>query len=340
MHPGVYRAIPMGIIGFLIGAALVTLSRWLIGMEQIWDAQLALIGGGFTAAIVFMWGIGAFNSRLSEHHIHEPPADADDSVLALPPEEHHDEVYQKPTVILGSQIWLVTFWTIIVVLAAAAVAFIPGWLGMTTSSDPNAQATQIGTFEVELLGQTLMMDQLTLFIIVVAVIILALTVIAGGLGWAFSKLAQNVSEAKSMKPVPLAQYSLTGRTSAAALAGGGSAGELTAGAEIEAAPETAPASKSLLQRMPRWLWFVLLTAVLYPVFFYVAIGLILPNPQLPGLTAIFPDPQVQLAILSLVNALAIAFIIVYPVAVLRILGLAAGWLAGVLRSLPRWLGQK
>jgi hypothetical protein len=335
----------MGIIGFLIGAALVTLLRWLIGMEQIWDAQLALIGGGFTAAFFFMWGIGALNSRLSEHHVHEPPADADDSVLALPPEEHHDEAYEKPTVILGSQIWLVTFWTIVVVLSAAAVAFIPGWLGMTTSSDPNAQATSIGTFEVELLGQTLMMDQLTLFIVVVAVIILGLTVIAGGLGLVFSKLAQSVSEAKAMQPVPLSQYSLTGRTPAAALAGGGSAGELTAGELTAGAEESAPveqpaASKSLLGRIPKWVWFVVLTAVLYPVFYYVAIGLILPNPQLPGLTAIVADPKIQLAILSLVNALLIAFVIVYPVAVLRIVGLAAGWLAGVLRSLPRWLGYK
>lgn len=340
MHPGVYRAIPMGIMGFLAGAALVVLSRWLIGMNQIWDAQLAIIGGGFMSAFFFMWGIGAFNSKLSEHHIHEPPEDADDSVLALPPAEHHDEEAEKPANILGGQIWTIATWTLIMMLVIAVFAFMPGGLAMTTSSDPNATANAIGTFEVELFGQPFVLDQLTVLILFSIFTFFSLIVTAGLIGWVFAALSKNVTEAKKMQPVPLANYSLTGAISTSA---GGAATLPASTATGEAAAEEAAAAeprKPLLRRIPKWVWFIVLVAVLYPTFYYVAIGLILPNPQLPGLTDIIPDPKIQLAILSIVNAVAIAIPIVYPVFALRMLGVVAGWLAKVLRGIPAFLGQK
>ena len=68
--------------------------------------------------------------------------------------------------------------------------------------------------------------------------------------------------------------------------------------------------------------------VLYIAFYYVLIGFVLPNPE-----------ELRV-LLSVVNALVIAIVIVYPLPVLRLVGKAAGWLATVLRDLPSFLFQR
>jgi hypothetical protein len=76
--------------------------------------------------------------------------------------------------------------------------------------------------------------------------------------------------------------------------------------------------------------------VLYLVFYYVAIGLILPNPSLPVLS-LFMDNPTQLFMLSFVNALIFTLLILRPMGVLHTIGRFARWLAYVLRSVPKFL---
>jgi hypothetical protein len=69
MQPGLPRAVPFGIVGFLLGAALVIIIRSLQSMDPIWNPEIGLVFAGFMAAGFFVWGIGAFNPKLSEHHL-------------------------------------------------------------------------------------------------------------------------------------------------------------------------------------------------------------------------------------------------------------------------------
>lgn len=329
MQPGINRAVPMGILGFIFGAALILFVRWLQSMDPVWDAQIGLIGAGFTSAIFFLWGIGAFNPALSAHHAVEP-AEGEEEV------HHHEEAAPEPRRILGYEVWSVFFWTVLLIASLMVIALIPGGPGMVVSTDPNATTTAFGMFSVTLGNLTFEVSQAIAFLLFVAFTVFSLFVVGGAIGWGMSRLATSVGEAKKMQPQPLTHYPLIGApasASAAALPAGASESEIAHATE-------APARKPLLRRIPRFVWFLILTSVLMVFFYYVAIGLILPNPNLPGLNAIFPDPQAQLFVLSLLNALLFAVIILYPVLVMRVIGGAAGWLAKLLRRLPEGLGQR
>jgi len=334
MQPGINRAVPMGILGFIFGAALILFIRWLQSMDPVWDAQIGILGAGFMSAIFFLWGIGAFNPALSAHHAEEPAEGEEEAP------HHHEESEPEPRKILGYEVWSVFFWTVLLIASLMVIALIPGGPGMVVSTDPNATTTSFGMFTVTLGDVTFEMSQAVAFLLLVAFTIFSLFVAGGIIGWAMSRLSKNVTEAKTMQAQPLSRYPLIGApaaaTAAALPAGGSSELEIAQ----EAHPAEAPASKPLLRRIPRFAWFLILTSVLMVFFYYVAIGLILPNPNLPGLNAIFPDPQAQLFVLSLMNALLFAVIVVYPVLVMRAIGSASAWLAKLLRRLPEGLGQR
>ncbi len=332
MQPGINRAVPMGILGFIVGAALILLVRWMQSMDPVWDAQIGIIGAGFMSAIFFLWGIGAFNPAFSAHHAEEP-AEGEEEV------HHHAEAEPEPRKILGYEVWSVFFWTVLLVASLMVIALIPGGPGMVVSNDPNAATTAFGMFSVTIGDLTFEMSQAVAFLLFVSITVFSLFVAGGFIGWAMSRLSKTVTEAKTMQAQPLARYPLIGApaaATAAALPAGST--ELEIAQDAHAAPAAAP--KPLLQRIPRFVWFLIVTAALVVFFYYVAIGLLLPNPNLPGLNAIFPDPKAQLFVLSLLNALLFAVIILYPVMLMRAIGGAAGWLAKLLRRLPEGLGQR
>ncbi len=334
MQPGINRAVPMGILGFIFGAALILFVRWLQSMDPVWDAQIGILGAGFMSAIFFLWGIGAFNPALSAHHAEEPAEGEEEA-----PQHHHEEE-PEPRKILGYEVWTVFFWTVLLVFSLLVIALIPGGPGMVVSTDPNATTTAFGMFTVTIGNLTFEMSQAVAFLLFMAFTIFSLFVAGGIIGWAMSRLSKNVTEAKTMPPQPLSRYPLIG-VSTSATAAALPAGNTNA---LEAASDTSSAEatvrKPLLRRIPRFVWFLVVTSALMLFFYYVAIGLILPNPNLPGLNAIFPDPQAQLFVLSLINALLFAAIIVYPVLVMRAIGSASAWLAKLLRRLPEGLGQR
>ncbi len=83
--------------------------------------------------------------------------------------------------------------------------------------------------------------------------------------------------------------------------------------------------------------FIVVFLVLYAVFYYVAIGLIIPNPDLPPMSWFGMAPSTQLIIISAVNAALFTLIILRTQLVLHVIGIVAGWLAHQLRRLPNIL---
>ena len=54
MQPGLTRAIPMGIVGFILGAAFVLVLRSLQSMDPLWDAQIGVLMTGHGVSIGFL----------------------------------------------------------------------------------------------------------------------------------------------------------------------------------------------------------------------------------------------------------------------------------------------
>src|ERR1044071_4948061 len=114
MQPGLSRAVPMGIVGFALGALLAVVIRAIQGLNDTDPNGFvgpAMVLGAFISSGVFVWGMGAFDPRMSVHgeHAHEAA----------------EEKPETPGAILGSFTWQITFWTLVIVLAIAVFAFVP-----------------------------------------------------------------------------------------------------------------------------------------------------------------------------------------------------------------------
>ena len=86
--PGLGRAIPALIIGFVASLAFVYAMRTWQDMEPVWSnadssegAQVGMILAAFVCMGTFMWGVGAFDPKMSEHGEHA--------------DEHEDEAPEK-----------------------------------------------------------------------------------------------------------------------------------------------------------------------------------------------------------------------------------------------------
>lgn len=341
-QPGLSRAIPAGILGFLIGAGLVYVIRALQQVDPVWSPGVGLVFGTIFCAGFFIWGIGAFDPKLS---LHGEEAEAELARQAA--------TEPKPGFILGRSIWQITTITLLVTLALVVFAFLPGGFTLTTTADPLASRTALGYFPVEINGETVLVSELVVFLVFAVVMIVSLLIVAALLGWLFTWLNRNVKEVEvAAKAKPKA---------APALAAAETAGELPSGM---AAP--APRVKKELPDLrtrdlvpPRptsggifgWLvWLILIPikifiafirpadptpvnwvrsiavfaitfTVLYLLFYYVAIGLIFP--WLPNLELI-----------SAINALLFTFLILRTKYVLQLNGMIAGMLARALRTVP------
>ena len=111
--PGLARAIPALIIGFIASLAFVYAVRVLQNMEPVWmnadsseGAQVGLVLAAFVCMATFMWGVGAFDPKMSEHGEHA--------------DEHEEEAPEKefalrtsgPVFRAGKWLWDLT-WSII-----------------------------------------------------------------------------------------------------------------------------------------------------------------------------------------------------------------------------------
>lgn len=90
--PGLSRAIPALIIGFVASLAFVYAVRVLQNMDPVWmnadsseGAQTGMVLAAFVSMAAFMWGVGAFDPKMSEHgdHADEHEEEAPEKEFAL-----------------------------------------------------------------------------------------------------------------------------------------------------------------------------------------------------------------------------------------------------------------
>ncbi len=117
LQPGLARAVPMGILGFIGGALLALVIRMLQGLDPAGSVGAAFVLGAFISSGVFIWGMGGFDPRMSVHGEH---AEEEHAVVKAAPAQD-----PAATSILGAFTWQITFWTILSVLVIAAFAFLP-----------------------------------------------------------------------------------------------------------------------------------------------------------------------------------------------------------------------
>ena len=351
-NPGVSRAIPMGILGFLVGALIVIILRGLQSLDPLWDPGVGIVFGTLFCAAFFVWGIGAFDPKLSEHGGEEE-------------HEHHEEAAEeeeKPTTILSGYIWQIATLTVIGLVVLFAVA-VWGGLTLNVTADPLASTTAIGYFTLQLPfgGPEILLSELVVFIAFLVWMFISLAIAAGIFAWVFHFLSRGLVQSQA------------GGTAAAALPAGQTAGALPSGTGETAAvrqepfPDLRPGqltppypqTKGVLDTIFGWLGWLIRTVinviyvllappvtertpvgwikslalyavvgiVLYAFFYYVAIGLVLPDKSL-------------LVPLSLINTIAIVFLILRPKYVLQLTGYIASVIARFVRWLPKLLFQR
>ncbi|MCY4061759.1 MAG: hypothetical protein OXG53_05265 [Chloroflexi bacterium] len=90
--PGLSRAIPALIAGFIASLAFVYAVRVLQNMDPVWmnadsseGAQVGMVLAAFVSMATFMWGVGAFDPKMSEHgdHADEHEEEAPEKEFAL-----------------------------------------------------------------------------------------------------------------------------------------------------------------------------------------------------------------------------------------------------------------
>lgn len=296
MQPGLSRAIPLGILGFMIGVLILIVIRSLQSLQPVLDPQLALILGSFISAGFFIWGMGAFDPQMNVH-AHEPSEGEHHEIVPA----EHAETEEKPTQILGSYLWLLATLLLVVMVVIGAFALLPQGPALQTVKEPAGNVASLGNAEIPLDSQTFFglvdieagaapVSKIAVLIGFIVFMFVSLAVFAGAIGFLMYALARGATEVKTVPATVMGPGVL--------------------------AENPTPAKRLAFVAL-----FVVVFLVLLALFYYVLIGLVLP-------TASFLLP------LSIVNALIFTIVILRPKAVARAIGQAAGWLARVLRRLP------
>lgn len=356
MTYGLNRALPMTILGFILGAGFVILLRGLQQMDEIWHPQIGLIVGGVVATVFFFWGIGGLSPALAEHHVPEP--EEDEFGNEIPVEAHHHDE-ETPTSILTGTVWTVSFWTMVLFAALLFFAALPGGFGYTVSLDAAANANANGFFALQLAGgQTIFVSKIVAFAVFFAITMFSLYIAALLIARAFAGMSHGLKEVKAAGDQPLTPLlSMSSGSAVAALPSG--EGEAVA---VPAAPsrrvrkpvnpgafgwmrwrtaqllafikamlldEPTPAHRRSTGERLRKLAILFGTmAVLYVIFWEAAIGWI------------FPQPFLMRFVLSISNAILIPLLILRFRWILHIIGVVARFSARVMRGIPTFLFQR
>ncbi len=202
--PGLTRAFPMAIVGFIIAAFLTTGIRALQSMDPVFDAGIVLVVATFFLTGFFLWGMGAFDSKMSEHHAHEPEGGLV-TALVLPEThvEHHAEEPAKPGTILGFEIWKVLTLTLLLMIVVFAFAMLPGGFGVQMVGQAEASSFEFGqnvTFDLPVGLGSFQGSQLAVFLGFILFIMLSLFAFGGAIGGLMYFLNRNVNQARATVP--------------------------------------------------------------------------------------------------------------------------------------------
>ncbi len=201
MQPGLSRAVPLGVVGFIVGALIAILIRLAQGLDPNPAAPYAFVGpafvlGAFLSAYTFVWGMGAFDPKMNVHGDHAA-------------EEHAEP--EKPANLLGGSIWMIAFWLIIGIVSIAVVAFLPTGPTIRSVKQADGNPSAIGYVELgkvyvpvqefvftatglDLLPPmseqlaSIQVSQLVVLVAFTFIMLFSLFIVAGMLAWLFGYL--------------------------------------------------------------------------------------------------------------------------------------------------------
>jgi hypothetical protein len=239
MQPGLTRAVPMGIVGFLAGAALVLLLRALQSMDPLWDAEIGIIGAMLFSTIFFLWGMGAFSREYAQHHV-EAYYDDDRGEIVVEGLHHEDDEHHapEPRRLLSGQVWQIAFWSVVLFAFLFAVTSLPFSPALTISNDPGANANTIGYFTMQIGEREIVVSQLVAFLIFTGITIGTLALVGGLIGSVVYGLSREVAVVKAAGNVPL---NALPAASTAGLLPSGEAGDAVTTAPVRSASNRARA---------------------------------------------------------------------------------------------------
>ncbi|MDZ4765116.1 MAG: hypothetical protein SGI73_11245 [Chloroflexota bacterium] len=162
MQPGLSRAIPFALLGFVLGAFIVLIVRGLQSMQPVWSPGVGLVLATFMCAGFFVWGMGAFDPKMSVHGEHA--------------EEHHASDDAVPSSqLLGGLTWqLVTLLIGFIVVTFALGAY--SGLALTITDNPLASNSIIGLNPVVVADLTHLIILLITPIVLIAPLIVAIVI--------------------------------------------------------------------------------------------------------------------------------------------------------------------
>lgn len=205
----------MALAGFLLGAAFVIVLRMLQSMDPVWDAELGLLMAAFLSTVFFVWGMGAFDPKMSAHHAVEPPEYDDGTAIVAHHADEHDEEAEleaQPVRMLSGQIWQIGFWTIVLFAAILAFATLPDGFALTVSNDAAANTAQTAMVPIQLPfsdqiitynGEVVLFSEFAVFIVFTGFTLLSLAAIGGVVALGVVALARGVQNVKVAGNVPL-----------------------------------------------------------------------------------------------------------------------------------------
>jgi hypothetical protein len=194
MTPGLTRAAPIGVLGFIASAVIVTILRGALDIEPVWDLEVVFVLGVFVAVAGFVWGMGAFDPQMNQH-AHEPNHDDADAA-------HHDEsTSEEPApflTVFSSTIWLVFFWVLILMTIGGLIIAFSG-MTITSTADPLAAANEAGNevLNLAILGDDIAVNQAVMLMGFVMLIFVTLAVVAAIVAGIIVGLNRGIIQAKA-----------------------------------------------------------------------------------------------------------------------------------------------
>lgn len=210
--PGLSRGIPGALIGFALGALFVLILRQLQGMDPVWDAGVALTLTPFTMMAGWLWGVGAFNPKMSEHghHGHEDEhhdetalATVGDTALAVHEDHHEEEEEPTPLGLLFSTSWRVSTYVIALCIFFFAFAALPTGYYLQQANQAEAQSAAIEgnqIFDLPLGTGTFQASQLTVLLGFLAFTMFSMIIVGGLFGFLVINGQREVIRARQTAP--------------------------------------------------------------------------------------------------------------------------------------------
>jgi hypothetical protein len=153
----------MALLGFVLGALIVLILRGLQSMQPVWEPGVGLVLATFMCAGFFVWGMGAFDPKMSVHgeHAHD--------------DNHADDKDAPPSALLGGLTWQMTALLSVSIVVVFALGAYSG-LALISTQQPLASRSIIGQNPVVLADLTHIILLLITPIVLIAPLIGAIAI--------------------------------------------------------------------------------------------------------------------------------------------------------------------